>query len=438
MVSVLLLACNTPTPYPDGKPDTKPTQVNFAKADTTIVYECNERLFARSNAFAAVQAYLPVLQDMHVNVLWLMPIHPRGTVNSVNSPYCVKDYYDIDPAFGDLSDLKTLVQDAHSRGMKVILDWVANHTAYDNPLYINHPEYYTQPVGEERNWSDVVPLNYDLSEVREYTTNAMLYWVREADIDGFRCDYAEGCTSEFWSQAIGAIRAEKADAIMLAEASNTALYNAGFDWLYSWKFLGAVQNLFKGSKTLKSLYSTSANEFRTTPDGKNRLRYTTTHDASSENAPATFYRSAYGQLAAACLTFFLGGVPMIYSSQEIGDMSQINFFEYNIKNFSTANSIRNAYAALLNAYVNTAEARYGTRTDYSTDKVAMFTLEQKDTESGQSRSLLVVVNTTNTQQEVTLPMDWQRNKYLDPIAGDSIWSPKSLTLPAYGYNLYSN
>ena len=116
----------------------EPPADSLPKANTTVVYECNERLFARQDAFNAIRSYLPVLEQMQVNVLWLMPIHPRGTVNAVGSPYCVKDYYAIDPAFGTMADLKALVDDCHSRDMKVILDWVANHTAWDNQWYINH------------------------------------------------------------------------------------------------------------------------------------------------------------------------------------------------------------------------------------------------------------------------------------------------------------
>lgn len=435
----ILASCKSDEPSsstPSVEPD--PREESLTKANTMVVYECNERLFAQTNAFRAIQNYLPALQQMQVNVLWLMPIHPRGTKNAFGSPYCVKDYYAVDPAFGTMDDLKALVNDAHNRGMKVILDWIANHTAYDNDLYIHHPEYYTSPVGEEKNWNDVVPLDYNNTAVRTYMKEAMVYWVQNADIDGFRCDYAEGCPREFWTDAISAIREVKNDAILLAEASDTKLYTAGFDWLYSWNYLGAVQEVFKGSKQLSSLYSASSGELSSTPDGKERLRYTTTHDASSENAPSTFYKNANGELAAACLTFFLAGVPMIYSSQEIGDMGQINFSNYNLKDFSSANVTRDAYTALMKAYVATAEARYGELKDYSVGdkKVAMFTKVQKGEKK--DKQLLVIVNTSNAEQTVTLPIDYQRNKYLNPLTGDSVFSPKSQTLQPYEYKIYTH
>ena len=235
----------------------EPPADSLPKANTTVVYECNERLFARQKAFNAIRSYLPVLEQMQVNVLWLMPIHPRGTVNAVGSPYCVKDYYAIDPAFGTMADLKALVDDCHSRDMKVILDWVANHTAWDNQWYINHPDWYTSPKGEEINWKDIAPLDYGVTDVQQAMREAMVYWVREADIDGFRCDYAEGVPNTFWTEAITAIREVKPEAIMLAEASKVSLYRSGFDWMYSWNYLGAVQKLFRDQGDLSNLFAVS-------------------------------------------------------------------------------------------------------------------------------------------------------------------------------------
>ena len=415
-----------------GKKDSTEETPVLNKANMMVVYECNERLFAREKAFAAIKGYLPVLQEMQVNALWLMPIHPRGTVKAIGSPYCVKDYKAIDPAFGTMDDLKALVEDCHQRGMIVMLDWIANHTAYDNQWYIDHPEWYTTPVGEETNWGDVVPLDYTKAEVQHAMQDAMLYWVKEADIDGFRCDYAEGVPTNFWSNAISAIRQEKSDVVMLAEASNTTLYNAGFDWMYSWNYLGAVQNLFRSGRAISNLFTASNNEFGTTPAGKDRLRYVTTHDASSEEAPSVYYKNAQGELAASCLTFFLGGVPMIYSSQEIGDMNKLGFFDYNIKSFSADNATTKAYIALMKAYTASAEARYGEVTNCSTDNVVMFTRKQDKAE------ILVIVNPTGSEQSVTLPMAWQREACTDLLTNEATYAPKSATLEPYEYRIYKH
>ena len=423
-----LTGCNGGENVPAIEP--KPSDT-LQKANTLVVYECNERLFAKQSAFRAIEDYLPTLQEMQVNILWLMPIHPRGTVKTVNSPYCVKDYKAIDPALGTMADFQSLVDACHGRGIRVILDWVANHTAWDNQWYIDHPDWYTTPVDDEKNWNDVVPLDYNKQSVCDAMQDAMLYWVREADIDGFRCDYAHGVPTAFWQPAIAAIRSLKPDAIMLAETHKVSYFDAGFDWLYSWDYLSGIQALYQKQKATNSLYTISDKEMSSTPAGKQRLRYTTTHDASSENAPATFYTSPQGQLSASCLTFFLEGVPMIYSSQEIGDMSKINFFEYNILPFSEDNTTRQAYIALMKAYTATAEARFGAVTDYSTDHVAMFSRAQGDKE------ILVIVNTTADTQEITLPMRWQRNKYTNALTGEQVFSPKAQSLQPYEYIIYS-
>jgi len=427
MLSAALVACGDEKNKPDD-PQPQPEK-EYKLANKHVVYECNERLFAQTDAFRAIQSYVPTLREMQVDVLWLMPIHPRGTVKTVNSPYCVKDFKAIDPKFGTLADLKALVDDCHQRGMLVILDWVANHTAWDNQWYIDHPDWYTTPVADETNWNDVVPLDYNKQEVRDAMQDALLYWVREADIDGYRCDYAHGVPADFWQSAITAIRQIKPDAILLAETSKTDYYNAGFDWLYSWSYLGAVQKIY--SSNVVNLLNTSQSEFNNTPAGKDRLRYTTTHDASSENAPSKWYKTADGQLAAAAITFFLGGVPMIYSSQEIGDVSQINFFNYKLLNFSADNATLQKYTQLMKAYVNTAAARYGQIADYSTDHVAMFTRKQDD------KKVLVVVNASASDQEITLPMEWQRDRFVDALTGDSVWTPKAQQLTPYQYVIYS-
>lgn len=428
-----LVACGGPAAGGEEPTPPTPKPVVYEKANTHVVYELNERFFAQKDAFKAIDAYLPTLRDMQVDVLWLMPIHVRGTgAGTLGSPYCVHDYKSIDPNFGTLDDLKALVRHCHEQEMFVILDWIANHTSRDNAWYVDHQKdgWYTTPTGAETGWNDVVPLNYEKKEVREAMTDALLYWIREADIDGYRCDYAEGVPDYYWKEAIAEIRKLKPNAIMLAESSKTSHYTAGFDWLYSWNYLGAVQKIYSNKVT--NLYAVSKNEFNSTPAGKDRLRYVTTHDASSENAPSTWYKTAKGELAATCLTFFLGGVPMIYSSQEIGDVSKLGFYGYKILNFTAQNATRDAYAALMKAYVNTAEARYGAMTDFSTDHVAMFSRTQGE------KSVLVMVNASGTEQkDIVLPMKWQRVDVVDALTNEPIKTPSKVDLAPYEYRIYS-
>lgn len=400
-------------------------------ANTHVVYECNERLFARQEAFRVIEQYVPALQAMGVDVLWLMPIHPRGTVKSVGSPYCVQDYYAIDPAFGTMEDLRSLVGTCHSLGMRVLLDWVANHTAWDNPWYVEHPEWYTTPTAEETGWKDVCPLDYAQPDVCQAMQEALCYWVREADVDGFRCDYAHGVPPSFWQEAIAGVRSIKPEALFFAETSKTDYYDTGFDWLYSWDYLGAIQSLYEKSLPVSQLLAVNEKEWAQTPAGKDRMRNPTSHDASAEHAPAAFYHSVEGELSASCLTYFLGGIPMIYSSQEIGNTAQLDFFNYHIMDFST-NSTTEAYSRLLHAYQQTAEARAGTLTDYSTEHVACFEHRQGE------KAVLVVVNTTAEKQSITLPMRWQRTMVTDAQTDEPITTPKTLEMEGFAYGVYCN
>lgn len=401
-------------------------------APSPVVYECNERLFAQARAFETIEAYVPEMERMQVNVLWLMPIHPRGTKNAVGSPYCIKNHYAIDPAFGTMEDLRHLVNTCHGKNIRVILDWVANHTSWDNAWVKDHPEWYqSAQTSDEQMWNDVTFLDYSNQEVRDSMTACMLYWVNEADIDGFRCDYAHGVPNEFWQQATSAIREVKPDAFMLAETKNVSYFNSGFDLLYSWNYLTAIENVYSGTKSIASLISISKSEFASTPEGKDRLRYITTHDECYDKAPSSIYQSAAGELSAFCLTIFMGGVPMIYSSQELGYMNTINFFDYKILAFRSSNPTRDALAELMTAYQNTRLLRTGTKQAGALgNKIAYVEYTRGDA------ALLVLCNTANSVQSASLPAAYQGARMQDLLGSTSQTLGESIELAAYEYRLY--
>lgn len=411
------------------EPEPEPEPV---AANEWIIYEANERVFASSKAFNAIRNRLDQIQSLGVNVLWLMPIHPIGSTNSVGSPYCVKDFKAVNPSFGTLSDLQDLVNDAHGRNMRVIIDWVANHTAWDNKWYINHPEWYTAAqTSDERNWNDVTFLNYDLRAVRDTMIDAMTYWVN-LGIDGFRCDYAQGVPDDFWAEAIRAIRAIKPDAIMLAETSRLQLFEAGFDWMYSWSYLSAIQNLYKGSRSVAQLYSTNDNEMSSTPEGKLRMRYITNHDAASENANKDLYKTTDGMLSAACLTYFLGGIPLIYSSQEVGYLEKVNFFSNLNLNWNANPAYQERFVRLMQAYVQTANLRGGRQLRH-TENSSVASFSYTSTEG----TLWVVVNTTNSQQTATVPATLNGQTMTDLLTDLESTLGSTLPLSAYECRVYS-
>ena len=414
-------------PADDDKP--------IVDANTMVIYECNERLFAESEAFKAIENYVPELAQMGVNVLWLMPIHPRGADSkAIGSPYCVRDYRAIDPAFGDMADLQSLVNTAHKNGMRVILDWIANHTSWDNRWVTTHPDWYQGPqTADETFWADVTFLNYDVKEVCDTMAACMLYWVDEAGVDGFRCDYAGGAPKEFWQGVITDLRERKDNALMLAETSDAGLYAAGFDLLYSWSYLYAIEGLYSGSSTFGALLSANTSEYNSTPAGKERMRYVTTHDESANTAPGSIFRSAQGELSAFCLTAFMAGVPMIYSSQELGYMNTINFFNFNVMDFASENATRTAMKSLLGAYKQTAHLRGGKQLTGALNSKVPY-IEYTD----ESETLLVICNTSNSEQEVKYPMKHQGREVTDMLTGQSLTLGTTTKLAPYEYRVYKH
>ena len=217
---------------------------------TGTIYEIFPRDFSSAGNFNGVTAKLDDIKALGVNVLWIMPIHPigeKGRKGDFGSPYAIKDYYAVNPDYGTLEDFQRLVEGAHQRGMRVIMDIVANHTAWDSVL-MAHPEFYKQdgqgqivpPVPE---WTDVAGLNYQNPELRKYMIAMLKYWLQTADVDGFRCDVAYAVPTDFWEQARAELSKIKPDIMMLAEASKPELLTNAFDIDYSWPLLATLNNV---------------------------------------------------------------------------------------------------------------------------------------------------------------------------------------------------
>ncbi|MEY3598605.1 MAG: hypothetical protein RL521_1027, partial [Bacteroidota bacterium] len=244
----------TETPDPSGYTQYGLPVDSVPNGRDMVMYEVNLRAFSASGDLQGVLSRIDELDSLGINTIWLMPIHPIGTVNSVNSPYSVKDFKAVGAEFGSLEDLRELTDAAHSKGMFVIMDWVANHTAWDNAWVTAHPDWYTQdangniiwPAGT--NWQDVADLNYDNNEMRLAMIDALKFWVMEANVDGYRCDHADGVPNDFWQSAIDELRAlPNRKLIFLAEGSGVGLLNAGFDMTFGWDFYNGLKNVYNGS-----------------------------------------------------------------------------------------------------------------------------------------------------------------------------------------------
>lgn len=295
------------------------------------VYEVNVRQFSPAGNFAGVTAALPRIKALGTNVVWLMPIYPVGKLNAkgtLGSPYSVANYTAVNPDFGTDADFKNLVDTAHSMGMKVVLDWVANHTAWDNPWISAHPDWYTQdsngkiiwPAGTD--WNDVADLNYNSLGLQAAMTNAMKYWVTKFDIDGYRCDAAGMVPTEFWNSATTEVNKVKQLWWLAEDQASGDLLNTAFSSNYNWQLMDALNHVGGKDSISQAMVGSVANY----PSNTFAMNFITNHDENSWNG-TEFQRLGNAVKESAALEFITPGIPLIYNGQEIGMNRQLQFFE---------------------------------------------------------------------------------------------------------------
>jgi glycosidase len=293
----------------------------------SVVYEIFPRAFSPEGNFNGITARLGELKDLGVTILWLMPINPIGEKlrkGTFGSPYSVRDYYAINPDYGTEADLKRLVSEAHKLGLKVILDVVPNHTAWDSVM-MAHPEFYKQdanghilpPVPE---WTDVAGLNYENPKLRQYMIAMFKHWLDPAtfDLDGFRCDVAYMVPTSFWEEARVELTKVKPDFILLAEASKPELLVKAFDLDYSWPLHATLNNVLLSGASASEVRHSWDESLRQFPQGALHLRISDNHDEA--RAVARF--GIRGALAASVLMFTIDGVPLLYNGMEVGDATE--------------------------------------------------------------------------------------------------------------------
>src|ERR1051325_15326 len=289
-----------------------------------VIYEIYPRAFSQQGNFNAITARLDELKDLGVTILWLMPIHPIGQEKkkgTIGSPYAVRDYYGINPDYGTSDDLQRLIHEEHARGLKVIIDIVANHTSWDSVL-MKHPEFYKHDaqgnITYPHDWYDIAALNYENQQLRGYMTDMLKYWIREFDLDGFRCDVAGEVPTDFWENARRELEQIKPDIVMLAEAHKAELQVKAFDLDYSWPLHSALSDVIQGRRPAADLRVEWEKEVKEWPKGALHMRFSDNHD--ERRAIARFGEPA--ALAASAFVFTLDGVPMIYNGMEVGDTTE--------------------------------------------------------------------------------------------------------------------
>lgn len=305
------------------------------------IYEVNLRQYTPQGTLNAFAAHLPRLKKMGVDILWLMPWQPIGQVHrkgTLGSYYAIRDYTAVNPEFGTLADARRLVAQAHALGMRVILDWVANHTAWDHPWTTEHKDWYKlddrgeiYPVTftngpEPEYWTDVVALNYATPALWEGMTDAMAYWIREVDIDGFRCDVAGLVPTPFWNHARTVLDAVK-PMFMLAEWSEPELHEHAFDMTYGWDLTDVLKTVAKGQAGAAELRAwVHQPNPKPYPRSAYRMRFTSNHDVNSwQGSDTELYGAAFKAMAVLAAT--LPGMPLIYGGQEAGLDVRLEFFE---------------------------------------------------------------------------------------------------------------
>ncbi len=300
-----------------------------------VIYEVNIRQYTKEGTFEAFAQHLPRLKKMGVNTLWFMPIHPiskEKRLGTLGSYYAVADYMNVNPEFGTLDDFRKLVEKAHEMGFKVMLDWVANHTGWDNEWITEHPEWYLQDSSGQilsppgMGWDDVAQLNYDNEELRNAMIDAMKFWVTEFDIDGFRCDYATGVPRDFWEQAREELTKVKELYMLAEDDTSKALLVKAFDSNYNWKLYNDLKSIAKGAKKAHQLRP-RLKEMELLPEGSFPMNFLDNHDKNSWEGTII---SNFGEDALPAMTvllFTIPGIPLIYSGQEAGLDKSLEFFE---------------------------------------------------------------------------------------------------------------
>ncbi|GLC23929.1 alpha-amylase family glycosyl hydrolase [Roseisolibacter agri] len=417
---------------------------------TASIYEVNVRQFTPEGTIAALQRHLPRLDSLGVDILWLMPVQPIGKKNRkgpLGSYYSIADYRAINPEFGTTADMRALVDAAHAQGLKVILDWVPNHTAFDHPWITQHPDWYVKNPdgtisnardneGRPTDWTDVAELDYTKPAMRQAMLADMRYWIDSMKVDGFRCDVAGGVPDDFWAEARQALQAAKPDVFLLAEAESPKAH-AAFDMTYGWELHHLLNELAKGKKPTSALDAYLAKQDSAYPREAMRMYFTSNHDENSWQG-TEFERMKANHLPAFVLAATMqNGMPLVYTGQEVSMNKRLRFFEKDTVNWSGPSlagfyrrmlALKDSQPALANGGWGGRQVALQTN---GGDRVYAFTRTQGE------NTVLVAVNFGDAAANVTyegLPQpgaytDWFDRKRAELAASGS------LTIPAHGYRV---
>jgi glycosidase len=405
---LILIACTGPekkAPVKKVLPQSFVVHPEWSRNAT--IYEVNIRQYTPEGTFNAFLEHIPRLKKMGMDILWLMPVNPIGEKNrkgDLGSYYSIKDYKGINPEFGTMDDFKTLVEVAHKEGMKVIVDWVANHTSWDNAWITEHPEWYVKDslgnMVSPYDWSDVVQLDYTKKEVWNGMVDVLKFWIQETGIDGYRCDVAWMMPVEFWDFARTELNKVK-PVFMLAEAEGPQYHTRAFDMSYAWELHHLLNSIARGRKNVTHLDSILKGQDTIYPADAYRMLFTSNHDENSHKG-TEFERMGEGSICMAVLTATLPGMPLVYSGQESAINKRLRFYskdtidwkDYRLEPFyQKLFALKHAYQPLWNGTWGGALSRVATTADTA---IIAFTREKE------GDKVFVLANLTGKVQEAKL------------------------------------
>jgi 1,4-alpha-glucan branching enzyme len=424
-ISLYFSSCTNREKTPAGYDLPQSAVVNPEWSKNANIYEVNIRQYTEEGTFKAFQDHLPRLKEMGVDILWLMPIHPIGEKNrkgTLGSYYSIRDYKAVNPEFGTMEDFKELVHTAQSMGFKVILDWVANHTAWDHHWISENPEFYTRDslgnMISPYDWTDVADLNYDVPEVSDAMLDALKFWVEEAGIDGYRCDVAGMVPTEFWERVRSELDAIK-PVFMLAEAEQVDHHYRAFDMSYAWELHHLFNRIASGEKDANDLASYFERHDTTYPAAAYRMIFIDNHDENSWNGTVEERLGDASDLFA-MLCYTLPGMPLIYSGQETGLDKRLEFFEkdvivwdddFPLMDFYTQLSVlKHDNMALWNGRFGGTMTRIKTTND---TRIFAFLRERSD-----SKVLVIANLSVEPAGEITLSGTLHHGKYFNHFSGE--------------------
>ena len=410
-----------------------------------VIYEVNIRQYTPEGTFKAFTAHLPRLKELGADILWLMPINPVGKLNrkgGLGSYYSISDYKGVNPEFGNEADFRELMEKAHGLGMKVILDWVANHTAWDHPWMKEHPEWYTRDsLGKVKSpvddWSDVADLNYDNPSLREAMINSMEYWVKNFDVDGFRCDVAMMVPTDFWEACRTNLDSIK-PVFMLAEAEEPEHHLNAFNMSYTWNFMHLMNDIAAGKRSPKEIKAHFLREDSLFGPDDYRMYFITNHDENSWNG-TEFERYGEQWRSFAVLAYTIHGMPLVYSGQVALLNRRLRFFD---KDTITWGDYRGTefYKGLLAIYRNhpalaigTEGARFEVLDWGGGDEVFVYRRQKGE------REVIVALNFTPKEKELTVagidrPINYQL--FFNEIGENMLTPGKPVKVKAKSFMLF--